>query len=231
MGCFPPQADFQASKMTPSHKSKSPTLQCRPWLPWATGGVVFFTWSNRSISADLFMAICRVRWFEFDMLFRWARHHWLRFVAMALEKIFAIISRRAAIDYMASQAEPWFSGQHWSPFSPMELLELQLQAKQGQIVAAKVYGPANISGPNAGLIWSKANMIWFKYGSNCYHLSFAFKLVASLALDCFREADFEAVGLHPVEYFVLVNFDSWDSRCGSSEVKSSHGFSNLALSS
>jgi len=47
----------------------------------------------------------------------------------------------------------------------MELLELQLQAKQGQIVAAKVYGPANISGPNAGLIWSKANMMWFKYGS------------------------------------------------------------------
>jgi hypothetical protein len=79
------------------------------------------------------------------------------------------------------------------------------------------------------MVQSKYDMvqIWF----NCYHLSFAFKLVASLALDCFREADFEAVGLHPVEYFVLVNFDSWDSRCGSSEVKSSHGFSNLALSS
>lgn len=46
------------------------------------------------------------------------------------------------------------------------------------------------------MVQSKYDMvqIWF----NCYHLLFAFKLIASLALDCFREADFEAVGLHPV---------------------------------
>ena len=97
-----------------------------------------------------FMAICcRIRWFEeteknllvvldlnlFDMLFRWARHHWLRF-----------------------EHGPWevFSPSGWGCWG---LLELQLQAKQGQIVAAKIYGPANISGPGLIMVQSKYDMV------------------------------------------------------------------------